>query len=107
MNGTQSPDALPWVDMAYAAACDLHPPPGDKGTTMSEIRRSVSDISKMRRDLERRLQTLINTELGAFIDATGMAVDALTVNMLRFDSIDATRQIGRIQSVVLDISVRR
>ncbi|MCY0910854.1 hypothetical protein [Massilia antarctica] len=99
MNGTTNPDALPWVDMAYAAS--------GTGVAVSETRRAVSDIAKMRRDLERRLQTLINAELGTFIDATGMVVDALTVNILRPGSIDATRQIGRIQSVVLDISVRR
>ncbi|NHZ94569.1 hypothetical protein [Massilia sp. CCM 8734] len=99
MNGTENRDGLPWVDMAYAA--------GDKPVAISQTKRAVSDIARLRRDLERRLQTAINAELNAFIDATGMAVDSLTVNILRPGSIEATRQIGRIQSIVLDISVRR
>ncbi|HEX8610156.1 MAG TPA: hypothetical protein VF800_02615 [Telluria sp.] len=107
MNGIQNLDALPWVDMTYATALDLQAPASGTGPAVSETKRAVSEIAKMRRDLERRLQAMINTELGAFIDATGMAVDALTVNMLRSETVDATRQVGRIQSVVLDISVRR
>ncbi|MDQ1921643.1 hypothetical protein [Massilia pseudoviolaceinigra] len=99
MNGTENPGALPWVDMTSAAI--------DKPVAISQTKRAVSDIARMRRDIERRLETVISAEIASFIDATGMTVDGITVNLLKPGSIEATRQLGRIQSVVLDISVRR
>lgn len=99
MNGTENRDAIPWVDMTFAA--------GDKPVAISQTKRAVSDIARLRRDIERRLEAVISAELASFIDSTGMTVDALSVNLLKPGSIEATRQLGRIQSVVLDISVRR